>query len=174
MGEAGPGSPTSMAHATLKKAPETNWGIFESLRGPLGPVAEMVHPSVIVAMLLTIIFLLWWRLSTSSASHTYSLSEAQRVAAYEELWRKEESSLWKWLEDRAGVQEGGSPSFLSQGEERERWMRVKRVRDMSGSLEGEGMEERRMREAIRVTRERLGALEEAVRSSSSGKGKKRG
>jgi len=146
------------------KAPEPNWGLFEPLRGPLGPVATLVSAPTLIALLLFSVFFLWWRgPGKGGEGVSYGSGSAQRVAAYEEIWRREESELWKWLEERAGL-EGAVPGFLGgQSEEKRKWLEKQRVKDMKESVgDGGGLGERQMKEAIRVTRERLEALEKAV------------
>jgi hypothetical protein len=158
---------TTLSKAATK-APEPHWGLFEPLRGPLGPVADLVHPSVIIAFLTITVFFLWWRLSSAGArTSTISMPHAQRMVAYDELWRQEESELWRWLEERAGL-EGAVPGFLhGESDERRRWLEKQRVKDMSKKLDGsKELEERKMKAAIRVTRERLEALELAVQARS--------
>ena len=63
---------------------------------------------MVIGFLLFIILFNWIR--TPSASSRKNLTHLdiptpQRLAAYEEIWRKEESELWHWLEERVGVQE---------------------------------------------------------------------
>lgn len=74
-----------------------------------------------------------------------------RIAAYEEIWRREESELWDWLEDRVGTDHlrdiGKMP--LEQ-------------REMAGRLKDGKMEEREVDAAIRVTEEKLKVLKKSV------------
>lgn len=142
-----------------QKAKEPDWGVFEILRGPLGPVAGLVSAPTLVLGLLFLVLFMYWRGSGVSGARGLEMGKLQRGIAYEEVWRREESELWKWLEERAGL-EGAVPGFLKgEGEEARR---VRRVRELKGVLGGTEMGERGVREAIRVTRERLEALEEAV------------
>lgn len=79
------------------------------------------------------------------------LGTPERVAAYEEMWRREESELWEWLEDRVGmerVREVGK-------------MRVE-AKTVEDRLKDEKMEEREVDAAIRVTEEKLRVLKGAV------------
>jgi hypothetical protein len=150
-GETSPDLSASNSSA-ISKVPDPHWGLFEPLRGLLGPIADLIHPSLIIALLILTISILWFRLSSARAANTtFGLPSAspQRAIAYEELWRREESELWKWLEQRAGVEEGGVPSFLGRREE-------------AKSGKGGEMEQRKVEEAVRVTKERLEVLERAV------------
>jgi hypothetical protein len=143
--------------STASKAPEPNWGVFEPLRPVLGPVGDLIPTPALVALLtLTILLLLFRPFSSSSPSalSSFAHSSPQRLAAYEEIWRREESELWGWLERRAGVREGGLPSFVGARDE------GRTGRELNGE-----MEERRVREAVRIARERLEALESAVGTS---------
>jgi hypothetical protein len=88
----------------------------------------------------------------------------ERVAAYEELWRREESELWDWLEDRVGVEGMYAPKI----DERQKVLSAK---EMGRRLESEGMKARQVDDAIRITEERLGALKGAVEREKERKAK---
>jgi len=147
------------------KAKEPDWGLLEPLRSLLGPVASLVSPTIIIALLSFTIFIMWWRSPGRNASNLghFGLPTPVRIAAYEEMWRTEESELWKWLEERVDL-DGPAPAFLSAhgGEDRKGRLGAQRAKDMEQRLVSEEMSERQMMEAIKVTRERLEALEEAV------------
>lgn len=145
--------------AAAAKANEPDWGLLEPLRTLLGPVAPLFSPTVVIIFLSITIFIMWWRRPTRVGSGLgYSgLPTPQRIAAYEEMWRTEESELWKWLEERVGI-DGPAPAFLSAGD----GLNKQRAKDMEQRLVSEDMSERQMKEAIKVTRERLEALEVAV------------
>ena len=84
----------------------------------------------------------------------------ERIAAYEEMWRKEESELWDWLEDRVGFDDlpfstaGAVP--VNRGKEKSR------ERDIEERLKDEKMGEREIEDAIKVTQERLDGLKRVV------------
>jgi hypothetical protein len=78
------------------------------------------------------------------------------------MWRGEETELWKWLEERVGL-DGATPAFLTKEQDRKSMLNKQRVMDMEQRLVSEEMNEIQMMDAIRITRERLKALEEAVR-----------
>jgi hypothetical protein len=146
-------------------AKEPNWGLFEPLRGPLDPFISLLRPfftsQVIIAVLFTLLMYSWFFSSRSPAARGVGFSgPAERVAAYEELWRREESELWDWLEDRVGMQGMYAPGG-GRGEERQKVLSKK---EMGRRLEreGEGMRARQVDDAIRITEERLGALKGAV------------
>ena len=75
---------------------------------------------------------------------------AERMIAYEEVWRREESELWEWLEERGGKGGVGGAGGVGGGGpavERE-------VPPVDGGRE--------MDVAIKVTEEKLRALKGAV------------
>ena len=76
-----------------------------------------------------------------------------RVAAYEEMWRREESELWEWLEERVGLHRLGN-------EARDRT--VVEPRSMEEKMAREGVAGPEVEEAIRVTEEKLRVLKEMV------------
>lgn len=74
-----------------------------------------------------------------------------RIAAYEEMWRREESELWEWLEDRTGIDRLKDVGSMPVD-----------VRAVQHKLKSERMEEREIEAAIRVTEQRLRALQASV------------
>lgn len=82
----------------------------------------------------------------------------QRLAAYEELWRREESQLWNWLEDRINMDELGRPIQHDS----KKSVQYSRGHDIAQKLDEEKMSERQIDDAIKVTEERLGALKDVV------------
>jgi hypothetical protein len=148
---------------TAIAAKEPNWGLFEPLRGPLDPFVSLLRPfftsQVIIAVLFTLLMYSWFfsaRSPTSRGGGVGFSGSPERAAAYEELWRREESELWDWLEDRVGL-EGG---FVPKVEARQK---VLKEREMGRRLEGEGMRERQVEE-------RLGALKGAVEREKGRRG----
>ncbi|KAI7655031.1 hypothetical protein KC322_g18422, partial [Hortaea werneckii] len=85
-------------------------------------------------------------------------STPQRLAAYEELWRREESELWDWLEDRGGLDHIYAPDNAVKQDRQ----KVLNARGMGRRLEDESMNEHQVDEAVRITEERLSALKEAM------------
>ena len=134
---------------------------------------------MIIAFLLLFIGMSWLRGPTAPAKGQLGfpgLSSPERIAAYEEIWRKEESDLWDWLEERISMEGIASPS-KSQDQEAVRKARHQREKSfkeegMQARLAVESMKEREVDHAIRIKEERLQDLKEAVqrkRGSSSGK-----
>ena len=127
-----------------------NWGLFEPLRGPLGPVVDLLgNMRVVVGILCLMVLWLWLR--TPAAPNDVALFGSGRIsparmAAYEGMWRNEEDELWRWLESRVG------------GEERV-WESLKDTKPKAGG----DMNHREVEEAIKVTKERLQVLEDAVK-----------
>ncbi|KAF2180697.1 hypothetical protein K469DRAFT_714269 [Zopfia rhizophila CBS 207.26] len=158
---AAPLGPTESTDSA-SKAKAKNWGPLEPLRGLLGPVADILDSvlSTQVIMGVLIILLLWslfFRSPVPSLSNgQLSLSTAQRAAAYEEIWRTEESELWKWLEERVAMDRvhGGAA---------EGWHKTQEAHGMQQRLVSSDLNERQIDEAIRVTEKRLEALKGAVK-----------
>lgn len=92
-------------------------------------------------------------------------STPERVAAYEEIWRREESELWEWLEDRVGtdrLREVGKMPIEAQA--------------IQDKIKDEKMDEREIDAAIRVTEEKLRVLKASVekRKGKAEKAKSKG
>jgi len=75
------------------------------------------------------------------------------------LWRREESELWDWLEDRVGLDHLYAPPLAKEQNTRQK---ILQARGLARMLEDERMSEQQMDNAIRITEERLGVLKEAI------------
>ena len=164
-----PASAKAVASGSQPK--DSSWGLFEPLHGVLGPVVDifgpMVNSNMVIGFLLVIILINWFRgsrPSTSGDSLAYA-PPAQRIAAYEEIWRKEESDLWDWLEERVGMQglaypgAGDREAVAQARRQREQTLRSKGLRSKLADVK---MSEREVNHAIRVTEEKLGILKRVV------------
>jgi hypothetical protein len=121
---------------------------------------------VVIAVLVVLLLYIWIspparRGGAGLGMPGYAYPE--RLAAYEEIWRREESNLWDWLEDRVGLDNIYVPSGSVEQKERQK---VLQARNMAKKLKDERMSERQMDDAIRVTEERLAALKAAVGGKS--------
>ena len=165
-------SPASVkAVATGTQPKDSSWGLFEPLHGILGPVVDIFSPMIssnmVIGFLLFIILVNWFRGPRSSASGNSLayIPTAQKIAAYEEIWRKEENDLWDWLEERVGMQgvsypESSDREAVAQARrQREQTLRNKGLRSKLADVK---MSEREVDHAIRVTEEKLGVLKRAV------------
>jgi len=141
------------------KPVKQDWGLFEPLHGILGPIVDIITPlltgNILYGLFVGLLVASWFRFGFSGRQNQNIgmgfLGTPERVAAYEEMWRREESELWDWLEDRVGmerVREVGK-------------MRVE-ARNVQDRLRDEKMEVREVDAAIRVTEEKLRVLKEAV------------
>ncbi|KAL6239631.1 hypothetical protein BDW75DRAFT_197896 [Aspergillus navahoensis] len=167
----------SVVDASAKKA--ESWGVFEPLRGVLGPVAGIFEPlwngNVAVLVIGVLLLMLFFR----QPSHPPSVlspdmgyaghSMPQRLAAYEEMWRREESELWHWLEDRVGLEGIAIPTVNRQSDTRTPRgnRRSQSEREWKASLSEETLSDREMDHAIRSTRERLDTLERILHKRRS-------
>lgn len=143
-----------------------NWGLLEPLHGPFGPIVDTLEnfvgaPTVIGILVLLLLFTLWRKPTISNRDGSLGvpgLATPQRIAAYEEIWRKEESELWNWLEDRVAMDRASA--MLAPGDDG--WRKRQKANEMEAKLQDESMSDRQIDDAIRVTQERLEALKEAV------------
>ena len=163
-------------HKGLSKAtPKDTWGILEPLHPFLGPVLDIIKPlitgNVVYGLLVGLLVAAWFGFGTMRqtprpyGSEMGYLAYPHRVAAYEEMWRREESELWEWLEERLGTDryDGGS---ATQVPPRKRAADHKSVEE---KLRDERMDEREIRDAIRVTEERLEVLRGVMDKNSAQK-----
>ncbi|PBP19935.1 GRAM domain-containing protein [Diplocarpon rosae] len=163
-------SKTTDGASDSKPSAET-WGLFEPLHGVLGPISDIFSPllagNILYGLVVGLLVASWFRFGFSSKGSNSTRDRGMayfgtpdRIAAYEEIWRREESELWEWLEDRVGMD----------------WIRdAARMpiesRTMQNRLNDEKMDDREVEAAIRVTEEKLRVLKATVEKR---KGKKVG
>lgn len=148
--------------AELSRQDAHNWGVFEPVHGILSPVLDILKPvltgNVVYGLLVGLLVASWFGFGFNPRQNGPGYGQAlgfpshpDRLIAYEELWRREESELWDWLEERVGLQrmhEGAMPT-------RKHAVEPRTVQDR---LREERMTEREVEEAIRVTEEKLQVL----------------
>jgi len=167
---------------------EENWGILELLRGPLGPVVSILKPlgggNIAISIIVLLLLLFWVQTPgrDRSGSVAYGgIPSAERMVAYEEMWRRQESELWDWLEDRAGV-DGvafGAASSRTRGSKSEatdakaklkQRKKIMAGKDIEAKLREEKMSLREMEDAIELTQTRLHVLQEVLQRRKDGAG----
>ncbi|KAI1430253.1 hypothetical protein F5Y12DRAFT_709265 [Xylaria sp. FL1777] len=148
-------------------SPKTNdWGLFEPLHGILGPIVDILKPvmtgNVVYGLLVGLLVSTWFGFGFNSQNRSIGYgrgvafsSYPDRAVAYEEIWRREESELWDWLEERVGLHrmnDGATPIRK----------RVTELRTMEEKLQEERMSEKEVEEAIRITEEKLDVLKSVI------------
>ena len=153
---------------------EENWGSFEILRPMLGPVVAPVRPFVSTNIILTIVVIMvlwmWVRGPATSSSALSHSAHLERLSYYEDIWRREESDLWDWLQERAGVDPAVIRSSLQGQESRYKESKQKlkqrqkllKSKDLQTRLREEKKSMKEMEEALRVTQERLESLQRTL------------
>lgn len=165
-------SPGKLDGTSDNKSPTAeSWGLLEPLHGPLGPVVDIIKPllsgNMGYGLLVGLLVAAWFGFGQSrgpaGGKGMGYFGTPERIAAYEEIWRREESDLWDWLEERVGMD------------------RVHHVRSSGKSDEGktfdeklreERMSEREVEIALKVTEEKLNALKAVVEKQKLGKASK--
>ncbi|KAK8010641.1 hypothetical protein PG990_009606 [Apiospora arundinis] len=160
--EASKESQGGVSSSAAAKTPD--WGLFEPLRGILGPVVDIIKPiltgNVVYGLLVGLLVASWFgfgfnpRQAGPGYGHGLGFANhADRIVAYEEIWRREESDLWDWLEERVGLHrmnEGAMPIRK----------RVVEPRSVEEKIREDRMNDREVEEAIRVTEEKLEMLKQ--------------
>jgi hypothetical protein len=152
--------------ASDSKPVASNWGLLEPLHSLLEPVVDIVQPlltgNILYGLLVGLLVASWFRFGFSGKGGSSRdvgigyFGTPERVAAYEEIWRREESELWEWLEDRVGMdrlRDVGKMPIEAQ--------------TMPDKLKDERMDEREMDAAIRVTEEKLRVLKASVEKNKA-------
>lgn len=156
MDSTAPNADAATAAAQSTKQLRKSWGVLEPLHGPLGPVVDVLGPlasgPILIGILTAMVLMLWYRQPAHSAHLGFpGYATPARIAAYEEIWRREEAELWRWIEARVGMDQ---PNGV--------WEQIQ-ARAAEKKLSTEGLGEIEIAEAIKVTRERLDTLEAAVK-----------
>jgi len=177
---------TTSKHSSSKDA---DWGILEPLRAIVDILGSLISPVTIMGVLLIVFVVLWARIayfSRSSDRYAVGAGRSQRAYVYDDLWRREDSDLWAWLEDRMAPEDitsvianAGSRgrSDAGDGEHAATQHRLQlQSREMEGRLEAHDADEKKITEAIRVTQEHLEALKlakdrRAAQAAAEGKRK---
>ncbi|CAK7199743.1 hypothetical protein SEUCBS139899_002426 [Sporothrix eucalyptigena] len=176
--------PTSDSERSKPKpSAKSDWGLLEPVHGILGPVVDIIKPlltgNVMYGLLVGLLVASWFGFGFNGNNSGGSgvvlrrgSSYPDRLAAYDEMWRREESELWDWLEDRVGLDRlmdthagshggsgsGGGDSHHGQQPRK----RVVEPRTVEEKMREERMDDREIREAIKVTEEKLQVLKQVV------------
>lgn len=163
---------TSDTEDAVKASSSQDWGMLEPLHSILGPVVDIGMPlltgNVVYGLLVGLLVAAWFGFGFTNkpVARPYGVGLGlygypDRLAAYEEMWRREESELWEWLEERVGMDR------LNNGEVHPR-KRMVEPRTVEERLREDRMDEREIKEAIRITEEKLKVLKSVVEKDEHG------
>ncbi|KAF7560332.1 hypothetical protein G7046_g3810 [Stylonectria norvegica] len=151
--------------APPKRAEKKSWGLLEPFRGILEPLTDIISPlltgNVMYGLLVGLLVTTWFRggFAPSSSAPTYGqdmgMYRPDRIAAYEEMWRREDSELWDWLEERVGLDRLNT----DKGGTRKKAVEPRTVEE---KLRAARMDDSEVEEAIRVTEEKLKVLKDVM------------
>ena len=142
-----------------------DWGLLEPFRGVFGPIVDILKPiltgNILYGLLVGLLVASWFRFGFPSKGGAGNrdlgfFGTPERIAAYEEIWRREESELWDWLEERVGMEQLREAS-KNPGERK----------NLEEKLRDERMVGRELNTAIRVTEEKLKVLKDVVDKKKS-------
>ncbi|KAL1956218.1 hypothetical protein VTO42DRAFT_7478 [Malbranchea cinnamomea] len=163
----------AVANAATKSTRQqsVSWGILEPLHRVLRPATDMFQPlfnnNIIVGVMFMLLVMLWFRRPSQTSLGPHEASRPARYLGYEELWRREESELWDWLDERVGIDSLSFSESSSRGDDlRTRRNQLRRrsrsERELDARLRDEKMTVREIEDAIRVTYERLETLQRVI------------
>ncbi|KAK0388529.1 hypothetical protein NLU13_4772 [Sarocladium strictum] len=178
-----PSGDAAEGRAPQNRAAKQDWGALEPLRQILEPLVDILQPvftgNVMYGLLVGLLVATWFGFGFTPNRDASHLSRhpqmgayfPDRLAAYEEMWRREDSELWEWLEERVGVgrlgnaETKGSSAASSSASAAGYATKKKRVvdpRTLEEKIREERMDGRQVEEAIRVTEEKLNVLRQAM------------
>ena len=160
------------------------WGVLESVREILEPAVDIVKPLIGANLVIGILVLLqvftWLRGGPRVHSPQVGFPQMlppERIATYEQIWRREESQVWDWLEERIGMEKsiysslGSADADESDESDSAAVRKARRQREQSWKdremqnkrwEEGTTMTEKEFAAAIRATEKRLEGLKSAI------------
>lgn len=166
-------APKPKVSIDTEKDQAAKWGILAPLYGPLNPVVSVLQPlfsgNIALGVIILLLCTLWLR--SPSQPHAGSLgarypisSLPERHVAYEELWQREESELWNWLEERVGLDGSAFPvtNKAYAG------ARNPEEKEFTARLRDEKMTRREVEDALRITQQRLQTLQHVVERQKRG------
>lgn len=159
-------------------------GVLESVREILEPAVDIVKPLIGANLVISILVLLqvftWLRGGPRVHSPQVGFPQMlppERIATYEQIWRREESHVWDWLEERIGMEksiysssasanadesdESDSAAVRKARRQREQSWRDREMQNKRWE-EGTMMTEKEFAAAIRATEKRLEGLKAAM------------
>ncbi|KAJ2968636.1 hypothetical protein NQ176_g9082 [Zarea fungicola] len=159
---------------------KTHWGPLEPIRGILDPMFDILKPvltgNVMYGLLVGLLVASWFGFGFSPSKpaggfgaggsgrgEMLDLYGPLRLTAYEEMWRREESELWDWLEERTGLGQMDSDSHGIR-------KRAVEPRTVQERMREARMDAREIQEAIRVTEEKLKILRQVIDNGKKEKG----
>ncbi|ATY63976.1 GRAM domain-containing [Cordyceps militaris] len=154
---------------------KTSWGPLEPIRGVLEPILDILKPiltgNVMYGLLVGLLVASWFGFGFSPSKPAGGFGGGAggrgelmdmygpfRLAAYEEMWRREESELWEWLEERTGLGQVDSDNHGIR-------KRAVEPRTMQERVRESRQDAREVQEAIRVTEEKLKVLRQVIVNS---------
>ncbi|KAF9869559.1 GRAM domain-containing protein [Colletotrichum karsti] len=144
--------------ARARHVPKTDWGPLEPVRGILEPILDIAKPlmtgNMMYGLLVGLLVATWFGFGLpgrQSSSDLRMYGYPDRLAAYDEMWRREESELWEWLEERVGLERLHDPNMSTRKRAMEPTTAEEKLRE-------DRMDEREIEEAIKVTEEKLKVL----------------
>lgn len=177
-GETAAAAAAAVANAKLEatRREAESWGVFAPLHRHLNAVVGVFKPFwnsyVAVGVIVLLLVVIYTNVLGSRGPAMLSsdvryggLTSSQRLAAYEEMWRHEETELWNWLEERVGIDGLNFPTGGNLQEPLARQLSRRQrqhSKDIASRLAEEHISDREMEHAIRITRERLDLLQRIV------------
>ncbi|CAM1511281.1 Fc.00g087940.m01.CDS01 [Cosmosporella sp. VM-42] len=156
-----------------KRVEKKTWGMLEPIRGLLEPLGDIMKPlltgNVMYGLLVGLLVTTWFGVGLTPSKNPPSFGQEMgmyrpyRMAAYEEMWRREDGELWEWLEERVGLDRLNTDRPSPR-------QRAVEPRTVEEKLKVARMDEREVEEAIRITEEKLkilkGVMEKKAKTGS--------
>lgn len=159
------GQDTPEKDVKSKRAAKQDWGMLEPVRGILEPIVDIIQPiltgNVVYGLLVGLLVASWFGFGFTPGKNPApfgpesGMYSPDRLAAYEEMWRREDSELWDWLEERVGLGRLDADTPVPRKKAIE-------PRTLEEKLREERMDEKEVDEALRVTEEKLKVLRDVV------------
>lgn len=145
-----------------RNVPKKDWGPLEPVRGILEPILDIVKPlmtgNMMYGILVGLLVATWFGFGLpgrQASGDVRMYGYPDRLAAYDEMWGREESELWEWLEERVSLERLHDGNLPTRKRAIEPSTVEERVRE-------DRMDDREIQEAIKVTEEKLKVLKSVM------------
>lgn len=152
--------PANVEANVPKRPVQKSWGALEPVRGLLEPLSDVIKPlltgNVMYGLLVGLLVATWFGFgfTPSRSPQSVGIYRPERIATYEEIWRREDTELWEWLEERVGMDRMHADRVTVK--------RVLEPKTVEENLRASRMDEKEVEEAIRVTEEKLRVLKDVM------------
>ena len=162
-----PSGESQGSNVNTQRVSKQSWGLLEPIRGVAEPVVDILKPiftgNIMYGILVGLLVATWFGFGLKPGRNASTFApdgggrwSPDRIAAYEEMWRREDTELWEWLDERVGLDRLRLDRAVTGRK------KAAEPQSVEQRLKEERMGDKEVEEAIRVTEEKLKVLREVM------------